>query len=50
VRSDGFDRDFRQPAPSWWSGPRSRQYVWVVAILAVLVLEVGLAAIMLALR
>jgi hypothetical protein len=50
VRSDGFDRDFRQPAPLSWSGPRSREYVWVVAILAVLVLEVGLAAVMLALR
>ena len=50
VRSDGFDRDFRQPAPPWWTGPRSRQYVWVVAILAVLLLEVGLAAVVLALR
>jgi hypothetical protein len=50
VRSHGFDRDFRHPAPPFWSGPRSREYVWVVAVLAVLVLEVGLAAMVLALR
>jgi hypothetical protein len=50
VRSHGLDRDFRQPAPAFWSGPRSREYAWVVAVLAVLVLEVGLAAMVLALR